>query len=174
MNRTSLFVGALLVILGGVFIAINFVPALTIHTTWPAIFFFIALIMILPVFIWPESKRGLSGMIIPATILAVLGAIFLYNVLTHDWLLWAYGWILIPGSVGLGLALASKVGHWEHETVIVGTWMGIISLALFCAFAAIFGGTIIKTIGAAVLILTGAGLLARSFIKPTSQTTKAK
>lgn len=168
-NRLYLVMGILLFVLGAVFLAFNFIPGLTFRSTWPLIFLIIAVAFYAPVLIWPGARRGLSALFIPGSIFLVLGLIFLYNTLSHDWVSWAYAWILIPGSVGLGMALASWIGQWHNDVTSVGIWMGLVSLALFAFFAAIFGGLIIKTIGAGVLIVSGILLLVRSLRKKPAQ-----
>lgn len=120
---------------------------------------------------WPDSRKGLAGLFIPGTILFVLGAIFLFNTLTYvsprqnTWNIWAFAWILIPASVGLGMMLAAKVGGWSHGVWVVGAWIGILSLALFGVFAAIFGTEINKYVGAGILVVMGLYLLINSFLK---------
>ena len=162
-KRGSVFIGALLILLGAMLSLFTFIPGLSIGRAWPLIFLILAAGFFLPPFIWPQSRQGLSGLLIPGSILAVLGFIFLYCSLTDDWPFWAFAWILIPFSVGLGLALAASVGGWSRVVFWVGIWMLAISLAIFGLFASLFGSPFIQVAGATLVILAGAGLVLKSF-----------
>jgi hypothetical protein len=164
-NRGSLIAGIGLILLGALFIVLNILPNITIRQTWPIIFLVAAFGFYLPALAWPESRKGLAALFIPGTILFVLGAIFLFNTLASDWRIWAFAWILIPASVGLGMMLAAWVGKWEHGVWMVGTWMATLSLALFAVFAAMFGQDLVRYIGAGLLVTMGLYLLIRSFLK---------
>ncbi|MHC1739541.1 MAG: hypothetical protein AB9897_00340 [Anaerolineaceae bacterium] len=168
MNQTrsgSLIAGIGLVLLGALFICINLVSGFVLVKTWPLVFFVIAFAFFLPGLAWPESRKGLAALFIPGTITFVLGAIFLFNTLTNYWAVWAYAWILIPASVGLGLLLAAWIGKWDRGVFLVGIWIALISLAVFAVFAALFGNLALKFIGAGVLVLMGIAMLIRSFVK---------
>jgi len=171
VNRGSLIAGIGLILLGGLFIGFNFIEGFGIKQTWPMILIVAGFGFCLPALAWPDSRKGLAGLFIPGTILFVLGAIFLFNTLTYvsprqnTWNIWAFAWILIPASVGLGMMLAAKVGGWSHGVWVVGAWIGILSLALFGVFAAIFGTEIVKYVGAGILVVMGLYLLINSFLK---------
>ena len=108
----------------------------------------------------PAEGAGIGGAVFFA-----LGAIFLFNTLSHNWGVWAYAWILIPASVGLGLMLAAKFGEWNNNVWLVGVWMALISVTVFAVFAALFGNLVVKFIGAGVLVALGLLLLIRSILK---------
>lgn len=167
-NRGSLIAGIGLIVLGALFIAFNLIPKITIRETWPIVFFVIAFAFCLPALAWPESKRGLAALFIPGAIFFVLGAIFLFNTLSHNWAVWAFAWILVPASVGLGLMLAGKIGQWNNNVGLVGTWMALISVVIFAVFAALFGAMVVKFIGAGVLLALGLVLLIRSIVKKSN------
>jgi hypothetical protein len=166
INRGSLIAGVGLILLGALFIVFNLLPNFTIKQTWPMILIVAGFGFCLPALAWPDSRKGLAALFIPGSILFVLGAIFLFNTLTpKTWSIWAFAWILIPASVGLGMMLAAKVGEWSHGVWVVGTWMAILSVALFAIFAAIFGQDLIQYIGAGILVVMGLYLLVNSFLK---------
>jgi hypothetical protein len=162
VDRGSIVTAIFLIVLGGLFLAFS-IFGLTISTTWPLIFFILAAGFFLPSLIWPPMRRGLAALFIPGSILLVLGLIFQYNTLTNDWVSWAYAWILLPGSVGLGLALASWVGGWSRDVSVVGVWLLVICIVVFSLFGMLFGSTVLKIFGPAVFILIGLFLLLRSF-----------
>lgn len=161
-RKTSVFIGSLLILLGIILGLFTLLPGFSIGRTWPLVFFIIAAGFILPPFIWPESKQGLSGLLIPGVIVLMLGLIFLYCSLSGDWAFWAFAWLLIPVSVGIGLALAAVVGSWSRTVMWVGIWMLSIGLAFFGLFATLFGSPFIQVSGAVLVILAGAGLMLRS------------
>jgi len=168
-KRGTMVTGVILVLLGGVFFALNLIPGIDASKTWPLILVVAGIGFCLPAFIWPNSKAALAGLFIPGCILVVLGGIFLFNTLTNIWNIWAIAWILIPGSVGLGLICGAWAGNWDKSVRQVGLWMTILSLAIFALFASMFGNIVVKGIGAGVLVVTGIVLLIRSFIKKPSQ-----
>lgn len=166
-DRSSTVVALVLIGLGALFLAFNLIPGLDLGRTWPVIFFLIAGGFYLPAVLWPASRQGLAALFIPGSIMLTLGLIFFYNTMTDDWASWAYAWTLIPGGVGLGLALASRFGAWGRGTMWVGIWMMIGSVAVFGFFGALFGGPLLKTIGPVALIVGGALLLLRAVARPT-------
>jgi hypothetical protein len=164
-NSGSLIAGIGLVLLGALFICFNLIPGFTLAKTWPIIFFVIAFAFFLPGLAWPDLRKGLAALYIPGTIIFVLGVIFLFNTLTDVWIVWAYAWILIPASVGLGIAVAAWAGQWSRGARLVGIWIALISLATFAVFAAIFGNGAVRFFGAGIMVLMGIFMLIRSFIK---------
>ena len=167
-QRGSIGVALVLIGIGILFLVINLTPGLDFGDIWPIIFFLIALGFCLPLLIWPAERRGLAGLLVPASIMFVLGAIFLYCSLTDDWGIWAYAWTLIPASVGLGLALAARVGGWGRDTLRVGVWLMVGSLAALAAFGALLGGPAMQTIGSLMLIAAGVILLFLTWRRPSS------
>lgn len=164
-NRGSIIAGIGLVLLGGLFICLNLFPNITLGKTWPVIFFVVAFAFFLPGLAWPDSRKGLAALYIPGTILFVLGLIFLFCTLTGFWASWAFAWLLVPASVGLGMMLAAWSGKWEHGVWLVGVWIALVSLAVFAVFAALFGNALLKYTGAAVMVLMGVMMLLKPFLK---------
>jgi hypothetical protein len=138
-QRSSLTLGVILVVLGGVFIAANVVPAfrgiLDQVNTWPMIIEAVALgLLLLGLVI------GVPDMAIPATIVGGIGGILWVQNATGQWASWSYAWALIPGFVGIGMLLAKVLGGWDRYNAAdalstIGT-----SLVLFIVFGAFFGG----------------------------------
>lgn len=154
-KRGTIITGGILVSLGALLIIINLIPGLKVHQFWPLIILALAIAFMLPVVIWPSSKHGLSALLIPGVILLTLGLMFLYNTVSLDWGMWAYGWLLIPAGTGLGISAASWIGGWGKGSNLVGLWIGLISLALFAFFGALFGKPFIQFFGAGLLVLAG-------------------
>ena len=162
-SRASLIFGVLLIAAGAVMLLLTLLPGASLALTWPVIFYIFAAGFALPYFAWPAARRGLAALFIPGAILLSLGLVFTYNVLTSDWVSWAYAWLLIVTGVGAGLALAGSLGGWSRPVFWVGVWMAGVSVGLFGLFATLFGAPLLKTIGALLVMAAGALLLLRSF-----------
>ncbi len=157
-NRSILVIGAILVLVGVFFLALNFVPGWSFGMSWPVIFLVLAAFFFIPPFIFPDQRQWIASFFIPGSILLALGVIFLYNTISGDWRSWAYAWLLIIAGVGLGLALAGWYGRWGRPVVVTGIWMIVINVILFAIFGALFGGPALRVL-APVLILVGGVLL---------------
>jgi hypothetical protein len=164
-KRGTMAAGIILVALGAVFFALNLIPGIVAAKTWPLVLVVLGIGFCLPALIWPNQRQSLAGLFIPGCILIVLGGIFLFNTFTGIWSVWAIAWMLIPGSVGLGLVLGAWIGKWDKSVTQVGMWMLVLSLALFALFASMFGNIVVKSIGAGLLVVTGLVLLIRSLIR---------
>lgn len=164
-QRTSLTLGTVLVIVGGIFVAANFIPSVNAFlaqaNTWPLIIEAVAVgLLLLGLII------GVPDMAVPAVIVGGIGAILWWQNSTDNWGSWAYMWALIPGFSGLGMLLAKMLGGKErynawHALNTIGT-----SLVLFVIFGSFFGG--FKFMGPywpIALIVVGVLLGLRTFIR---------
>lgn len=165
LDRGSL-VGALaLILLGVVFLVLNFLPDVGFEELWPVIFFVVALGFYLPAVIWPESRRGLAGLYIPGSLLLVMGLTFLYNTLSGDWNVWAFAWLLIPFGIGLGMTLSAWIGGWPPPVGEVGIWIMVLNAVGFSLFGTLFGEPLIKTLSAGLVLVGGALMLVRGVVR---------
>jgi len=138
-RRISLAGGLFLILIGAIFLAFQFIPALqnVIHLdfTWPLIVVIVGLFLLV---------LGLlvhaPGMAVPATIVAGIGGILYYQNATGNWESWAYIWTLIPGFVGLGIILGGILGMDFRHSLEGGAWLIFISLLLFFIFGSFLGG----------------------------------
>ena len=164
-KRTSLTLGALLVVMGSLFIAANFIPSFKVlleqANTWPFIIEAVAVgLLVLGLII------GVPDMAIPAVIVGGIGAILWWQNLTGRWETWAYMWALIPGFSGLGMLLAKVWGGKERYNAwdalnTIGT-----SIVLFVIFGSFFGGfTFMGPYWPVALIVVGVLLGLRTFIR---------
>lgn len=160
-NRPSSVVAVILIGLGLLFLAFNFLN-IDLGRVWPLIFFVIGAGFYAPVLLLPQARAGLAALFVPGTIMIGLGLIFMYNTLTDDWGSWAYAWSLIPAFVGLGLMFASRLGHWQGDSARAGLWLALGSSAVFSVLAMFFGSRTFGTIGPILLIGLGVLLLFRS------------
>jgi len=80
------------------------------------------------------------GMLVPASIIAGIGAILYYQNSTGDWDSWAYAWALIPGFAGVGVILMGLFeGRFLHG-LKEGLGAILFSLFMFGIFGAFLGG----------------------------------
>ena len=165
-NRSNLFLGLLLILIGGWMFVTRQVPSvqawLDANFIWPmwvigagALVFLIGLI------------TGNPGMAIPASIVAGIGGILYYQETTGNFSSWSYMWTLIPGFVGVGEILAGLLGEHTRRNLSSGTKNLVVSAVMFLAFGTFFGGlSILGDYGAPILIiLLGVYVLARGFMR---------
>lgn len=165
-NRSNLFLGLLLILIGGWMFVTRQVPSvqawLDANFIWPmwvigagALVFLIGLI------------TGNPGMAIPASIIAGIGGILYYQETTGNFSSWSYMWTLIPGFVGVGEILAGLLGERTRRNLTSGTKNLVVSAVMFLAFGTFFGGlSILGDYGAPILIiLLGVYVLVRGFIR---------
>jgi len=161
----SIFAGFLLLLAGGVLLVNQINPGLlanilpdTITITWPwfvigtgAVFIFFALL------------TGTGGLAVPGSVIGTIGLILYYQNNTGDWESWAFIWVLIPASVGLGIILSSLIeGHLR--SAIPGIWLMLINLAIFLVFWAIFrrDSALLSTYWPVIIIAAGVIILLQS------------
>jgi hypothetical protein len=161
-KRGNVFVALVLIGFGILFLLINFFPGLKGYIIWPYIFFILAAGFFIPPLVIPSARKGLAALFIPGMILMMLGLIFTYNMFSHDWRSWGYMWLLIPSSVGMGLASASWLGGWGRDATVVGFWLMVISLVFFAIVGALVGTSILRFMGPVILIILGLFFVARS------------
>ena len=165
-NRSSLFLGFLLILVGGWMVATRQVPAIqewiNDNYIWPMWLIGSGLLILLIGLI-----NGAPGIAVPASIVAGLGGIFYYQVTHDDYSSWSYMWALIPGFVGVGSILAGVLGEDTRRNLGHGLNLLVISAVMFLIFASFLGGLdILGDYGAAViLILAGAYVLVRGFVR---------
>jgi len=165
-NRTNLFLGLLLVLIGIWLVVSRQVPAiqnwLDDNFAWPmwtigagVLVLFIGLI------------TGAPGMAIPASIIAGVGGILYYQNATGNWESWSYMWALFPGFVGVGTILAGLLGENTRQNLVHGLNLIVISAALFLIFASLFGGlSILGDYGPAVILIAlGVYILLRGLFR---------
>lgn len=165
-NRTNLFLGLLLVLIGVWLVVSRQVPAvqdwIDQNFAWPMWTIGAGVLILLIGLI-----TGAPGMAVPAAIVAGVGGILYYQNATGDWDSWSYMWTLFPGFVGVGTILAGLLGDNTRYNLTHGLNLIVISAALFLIFASLFGGlSILGDYGAAiVLIALGVYILLRGFLR---------
>ena len=165
-NRSNLFLGLLLILIGGWLIVTRQVPSLQAwldhNFIWPMwVIGAGALILLIGLI------TGAPGMAIPASIVAGIGGILYYQEVTSNYSSWSYMWTLIPGFVGVGEILAGLLGERTRRNLSSGLRNLVVSAVMFLAFGTFFGGlSILGEYGAPILIiLLGIYVLARGFMR---------
>ncbi len=165
-NRSTLFLGILLILVGAWLVVSNQVPAvrdwLANNFAWPMwtigaglLIFFIGLLV------------GAPGMSVPAALVAGIGGILYYQNATNNFASWSYMWTLIPGFVGVGLILAGLLGEYTRHNIARGLNLMVISAVMFLIFGALFGGLgILGPNGPAILLIAlGIYIVLRGFLR---------
>ena len=166
--RSNLILGLILILLGGWFLAVQFVPGLgswiNPEWAWPLLIVSVGAFLLLF-----GLLVGAPGMAVPAVIVSGIGGILYYQNVTGDWASWAYLWTLIPGFVGLGSILSGLLSGNFRKSLREGGGLIIISLILFFIFASIMGGwNLLGDYWPALLILLGLWMLIRQLLRPHS------
>ena len=165
-NRTNLFLGILLILIGGWLVLTRQVPTLQSwldkNFAWPMWTIGAGLLVFLI-----GLLTGAPGMAVPASIIAGIGGILYYQNATGNFGSWSYMWTLIPGFVGVGTILAGLLGEHTRNNLSRGLNLIVISAVMFLVFATLFGGiSILGEYGVAVvLILLGIYILIRGFVR---------
>jgi hypothetical protein len=164
-DRSRLAVGVLLLVLGGYFLAAQFIPALgdwiNIEFSWPLIVVGVGLFLVVI-----GLLAGEPDMAVPAFIVGGIGGILYYQNATGNWESWAYVWTLIPGFVGLGLLASVVLGGRERGNFTGGLWMLLISAVMFLIFGSFLGGQeLLGNYWPVLLILLGVWLFGRAIFR---------
>jgi len=132
-------VGILLVLIGGVLLAYQFVPewqeTFGALVSWPLIIIAFGLF-----FLFLGLLLGISALAIPAAIVGGIGGLLMYQNASGDWESWAYAWLLIPGFIGLGFILAGVLDRRMRLLTRLGFWFLMVSLICFSVLGSLLGG----------------------------------
>lgn len=169
-NRSTLFLGLLLILIGAWLVVSRQVPAvrdwLDVNFAWPMWVIGAGLLIFLIGLI-----TGAPGMSVPAAIVAGIGGILYYQNATDNYASWAYMWTLIPGFVGVGMILAGLLGEYTRLNIARGLNLLVVSAVMFLIFGALLGG--LSTLGpngpAIVLIALGLYILLRGLVRNTNR-----
>jgi len=134
-SRSALVVGTILILLGVFFLVTRIVPGILDTFSWPLIIVGVgAVFMILALVTWTP------GLAVPACIIGGIGGLLYWQNLTGAWWTWSFAWALIPGFVGVGVAINALLEGRPLRALVEGGWPILISLLLFFLFGAFFGG----------------------------------
>ena len=165
-NRTNLFLGLLLVLIGVWLVVTRQVPAVQAwidqNFAWPMWTIGAGVLVLLIGLV-----TGAPGMAVPASIIAGVGGILYYQNATGNWESWSYMWTLFPGFVGVGKILRGLLGENTRHNLVHGLNLVVISAALFLIFASLFGGlSILGEYGPAIILIAlGVYILLRGLFR---------
>lgn len=166
-NRSNLAVGLLLILIGGWFLAVQFVPGLgdwfQIYFDWPVIIIGVGVCLLIF-----GLLVGAPGMAVPACIVGGIGGLLYWQNATNNWESWSYAWALIPGFVGIGAMLSALLGEGGSKGLRSGLSLVFISLVMFLIFGAFFGATPLGPYWPVLLIALGAWMLIQPLFKRSS------
>ncbi|HTZ52974.1 MAG TPA: hypothetical protein VMF68_15005 [Spirochaetia bacterium] len=161
-SKSAIVVGSLLIVLGVFFLVTRVVPGFFDTLSWPFVVIGVgAIFMVVALVTWTP------GLAVPACIIGGIGCLLYWMNLTGEWWRWSYSWALIPGFVGVGVAINELLEGRPIKALVEGGWPILISLLLYFLFGSFLGG--ISWHGpwwAVVLIGIGALILLRPLVRP--------
>ncbi len=154
--------GIILILFGALLLANQLVPGLKMLFDWPWIILGVGLVFILLAIF---TRTG--GLAIPGCIVGGIGSILYYQNLTGNWETWSFAWALIPGFVGIGIALATIISPRENpDGFTASLTLLAISLILFFVFGgAKFFGLESFVLWPVIIIALGLFLLFKGIVK---------
>jgi hypothetical protein len=138
-SRTGMVAGILLILLGILFMALQFIQFDFWAELWPTIIIGIGLLFFVAMLV---TGRGSGGLAIPGSIITMVGLILLFNNTFGFWETWAYAWTLIVVAAGIGINIFGRYTHQEKARQSGGTVarIGLILFVLFGIFFELFIG----------------------------------
>jgi hypothetical protein len=137
-RRSGLVGGVILILLGGAFLAAQFVPGLRMWfraaDSWPLVVIGVGVLLLVLSF-----ALGTPPLAVPGCIVGGIGCLLFYQNATGNWESWAYAWTLIPGFVGIGVLLAALMQGGARKDLAGGLWLILISLVAFVVFGSFLG-----------------------------------
>lgn len=161
-ERSRLFGGLLVILIGVYFLALQFFPDLDnwfgVRFEWPLFVVGTGVLLLLLGLI-----SGVPGFVVPAAIVGGIGGILYWQNATSNFGSWSYMWTLIPGFVGIGTILLGLLSRSSRRGISEGLKLIITSAILFGVFASFFGELSIglQKYWPVLLILYGVILLVR-------------
>jgi len=135
IRRSNLVLGAVLVVLGALFLVAALLGAGVWRVVWPFLIIVPGLVFFLMMVVAGKEAGALA---IPGSMITITGLILLYQSLSHHWVSWAYLWTLVsPTGVGVGLLVW---GLWSgRESITRAGWIvAKVGFALFVVFGLFF------------------------------------
>ena len=139
-NRVGIIVGAILIVVGLLFLAERLFDIDLGQYCWP-LFVILPGVLLFLVSLVAPPREGV-GLAVAGAITTVVGLILAFQNATDLWATWAYVWPLVaPGGSGLGMALYGLI-RGQPDFVGLGTRQLGAGLALFVGFGLFFEGVI--------------------------------
>jgi hypothetical protein len=156
-----LAIGLILILLGAWLLVNQVMPGILPEFSWPWIIVGVGVLLLLI-----GLLSGNPGMAVPACIVGGIGGLLYWQSITGNWESWAYAWTLIPGFVGVGVALSGLLEGRIQKGVREASGLIFISLILFTIFGSFFGAFgLMGNYWPVLLILLGLLLLVRAMFR---------
>lgn len=159
-NRSRIIAGIFMILLGGWFLLVQFMPDLAdwmqISFSWPLIIVVVGIFLL-----FLGLLAGEPGMAVPACVVGGIGGLLYWQNATGNWGSWAYAWTLIPGFVGLGILLEGLLSGRIRSAWNSAFTLMMISLVAFMIFGSFFANVPLGDYWPGLLILWGVWLLVR-------------
>lgn len=152
----QLYLGLVLVITGGLFLADQLLGLNMMSLFWPLLIVLFGLTFFVGMIV--AGKRG-AGLAIPGALVSITGLLLFVQNLFDLWVTWTYAWALLICAVGLGMLIMNIYLKREGLRRAAGIVMGI-GLVLFVVFGILFE-IILNLAGTDVQsgVFLGAGLI---------------
>lgn len=152
----QLYLGLVLVLTGGLFLADQILGTGFMVVFWPLLILLFGFTFFVGMLV--AGKRG-AGLAIPGTLLVTLGILLFIQNWFNLWITWAYAWALLISATGVGMLIMNSYFKGEGLQRAAGLIIGI-GLALFVFFGVLFE-IILDIAGSDVQsgIFLGAGLI---------------
>jgi len=165
-NRSSLTFGLLLILIGVIYLVVQFFPGLQdlfdARQNWPLFIIGAGVLMLL---LGAFSRA--PGMAVPASIVMGIGGILFWQNATGNWESWSYVWALIPGFVGFGVILNGVLSGQARQGLQDGGRTILVSLVMFAIFGAFFGRELFAGwVWPSLLIVSGVLIMISNFLRP--------
>ncbi|HEX6292227.1 MAG TPA: hypothetical protein VFZ66_23765 [Herpetosiphonaceae bacterium] len=153
-------VGAILVVLGGLFLVAQLFDLNIWGVAWPFFVILPGLLCFVAMFLGGRSAGPLA---IPGSIITTVGLILLYQTITNHFESWAYAWTLIPTAVGVGMLIDGSIRDLPKSIeggkglVRVGLIMFLVGITFFELVIDISGRTnsLLRGIVGPLLLIAG-------------------
>ncbi len=147
----QLYLGIVLVVTGGLFLADLFLPIRIMRFFWPLLIVLFGLTFIVGMLV---AGRPGSGLAIPGTIITTIGLLLFIQNIFRLWVTWAYAWALLICATGLGILIMNIYLKRVSLRRVGGLLIGI-GLTLFVIFGILFE---------IILNLSGSGIYSGIFL----------
>jgi hypothetical protein len=160
-SKSGIVVGTLLILLGVFFLVTRFVPDIFDFLSWPFVIIGVGVVFgVVSLITWTP------GLMVPACIIGGIGGILYWQNASGAWWTWSYAWTLIPGFVGVGVAMNELLEGRPLRALVEGGWPILVSLLLFFLFGSFLGGLPWRgPWWAIVLIIMGVLIILRPLVR---------
>jgi hypothetical protein len=137
--RTGTVAGILLILLGALFMALQFFEIRFWDELWPLIIIGVGLLFFVAMLV--TGKQG-GALAIPGSIITMVGLILLFHNTFGFWETWAYAWTLIVVAAGIGIQIFGRYTGQDkaRQSGSVVARIGLVLFVLFGIFFELFIG----------------------------------